>query len=115
MSQRARLLVAIDGPAGAGKSTVARRVADELGYLLVDTGAMYRCVALASSRAGIPMSFLGHAALSAEDEERISTIAAGLAKARSIVLERDGRVTLDGQDVSEAIRTPEMRSEERRV
>jgi cytidylate kinase len=104
MSERARLLVAIDGPAGAGKSTVARKVADELGYLLVDTGAMYRCVALASARAGLTP----HGPLAAEEETKISAIATGLAEARSIVLERDGRVTLDGQDVSQAIRTPEM-------
>lgn len=104
MPERARPLVAIDGPAGAGKSTVARKVADQLGYLLVDTGAMYRCVALAATRAGLTP--YGH--LSPEDEAKISAIANALAEARSIVLERDGRVTLDGQDVSQAIRTPEM-------
>ncbi len=48
-----RPVVAIDGPAGAGKSTVTKRVADELGYLLVDTGALYRVVALAAQRAGV--------------------------------------------------------------
>ena len=48
---RARPIVAIDGPAGAGKSTVARRLAEVLGFVLVDTGAMYRAVALAAQRA----------------------------------------------------------------
>ena len=54
MSERKRPIVAIDGPAGAGKSTVARRLAEALGYVLVDTGAMYRAVALAATRAGVP-------------------------------------------------------------
>jgi cytidylate kinase len=50
-----RIIVAIDGPAGAGKSTVARRVAHRLGYVYIDTGAMYRAVALWALRAGIPL------------------------------------------------------------
>ena len=50
---RDRPVVAIDGPAGAGKSTVARRLAARLGFTLVDTGALYRAVALASRRAGV--------------------------------------------------------------
>jgi len=45
--------IAIDGPAGAGKSTVAKRVAEQLGYIFVDTGALYRCVALQSLREGV--------------------------------------------------------------
>src|SRR5262245_49926468 len=53
-TERKRPIVAIDGPAGAGKSTVARRLAKELGFVLVDTGAMYRAVALAASRASVP-------------------------------------------------------------
>ncbi|HOU92313.1 MAG TPA: (d)CMP kinase, partial [Polyangiaceae bacterium] len=53
---RPRPVVAIDGPAGAGKSTVTRRVADALGYLLLGTGALYRAVALAAQRAGTPWS-----------------------------------------------------------
>jgi len=76
------MLIAIDGPAGAGKSTVARAVAQRLGYSFLDSGAMYRCVALA----GVPAS--------------------GVSRL-DIDLTGDG-VRLDGRDVSEAIRTPEI-------
>lgn len=86
------LVVAIDGPAGSGKSTAARRVAEELGYSLVDTGAIYRTVALLSLRAG----------LSPADGPAIAL----LAERTSIQLARGGRVFLDGSDVSEAIRAP---------
>jgi CMP/dCMP kinase len=51
-----RITVAIDGPAGAGKSTIARRIADKLGYLYIDTGAMYRAVALWALRRGVALS-----------------------------------------------------------
>ncbi len=117
MAKRARVLVAIDGPAGAGKSTVARMVAERLGFILVDTGALYRCVALAASRAGIGF----------DDEERVGAIAEQLAETRSIALvpatdveergpdswsranEGSGvSVLLSKEDVSTAIRTPEM-------
>jgi cytidylate kinase len=116
MVKRARLLVAIDGPAGAGKSTVARMVADRMGFILVDTGALYRSVALAASRAGVAF----------DDEPRVGDIAEKLAEDRSIALvpadteergpdswsranEGSGvRVMLSGEDVSKAIRTPEM-------
>src|SRR5271169_4941325 len=54
--RRSRPIVAIDGPAGAGKSTVAKRLADELGFVLVDTGALYRAVALGAKRAGLDWS-----------------------------------------------------------
>jgi cytidylate kinase len=77
------MLIAIDGPAGAGKSTVARAVADALDFTYLDSGAMYRCVALAQLR-GVPDP-LG--------------CAIDLA---------DGHVTLDGEDVTAAIRTPEV-------
>jgi cytidylate kinase len=96
-----RPIIAIDGPAGAGKSTVARRVADALGFVLLDTGALYRAVALAASRAKI----------SVNDAERSGALAEDLAKRSAIVLERshgDGRVVLEGEDVSTAIRTPEI-------
>jgi cytidylate kinase len=84
------LLVAIDGPAGAGKSTVARELARELGYTYLDTGAMYRCVALAQ--------------LHAPDEQ-----APALARRLKIELAGDGgRVLLDGTDVTDAIRAPEV-------
>lgn len=84
-------IVAIDGPAGAGKSTVARRVAEALGFDLVDTGAIYRAVALIAVRRS----------LSAEGE-----IAAAI-PAMDIHIER-GHVRLGGEDVSAAIRTPEI-------
>ncbi|HEX3616713.1 MAG TPA: (d)CMP kinase [Solirubrobacteraceae bacterium] len=80
------MVVAIDGPAGAGKSTVAKAVAEALGFTYLDTGAMYRCVALASLRRDAP--------------------AAELASQLQISLGE--RVELDGEDVSEAIRTPEV-------
>lgn len=80
------MVIAIDGPAGAGKSTVAKAVAAALGFTYLDTGAMYRSVALASLRRGAP--------------------AAELAPALSISLGE--RVLLDGEDVTEAIRTPEV-------
>lgn len=102
MSERKRPIVAIDGPAGAGKSTVARRLADQLDYVLVDTGAMYRAVALAAVRAGVPWN----------DGERISGLARGIVGAHSLTFERDPtfgvRVILAAEDVSEAIRTPEI-------
>ena len=94
-------IIAIDGPAGAGKSTVARRVAESLAYVLLDTGALYRAVALASRRAKI----------SVNDAERSGALAEDLARRGAIVLEavpEGGRVTLDGEDVSVAIRTPEI-------
>ena len=97
-----RLIVAIDGPAGAGKSTVARRLAESLGYVLVDTGAMYRTVALAASRAGVAWN----------DAERVASVARGIVGAHSLTFERDAqlgiRVKLEAEDISEAIRTPDI-------
>jgi CMP/dCMP kinase len=78
------MVIAIDGPAGAGKSTVARAVAERLGYTYLDTGAMYRAVALALSETG------GDPAAIAEASE----------------IELGERVLLDGRDVTDAIRTP---------
>lgn len=102
MTERKRPIVAIDGPAGAGKSTVARRLAEQLGYVLVDTGAMYRAVALAALRAGVPWN----------DGERVAALARGIVGARSLGFSRDEalgvRVALAGEDISEAIRTPEV-------
>ncbi len=88
------MIVAIDGPAGAGKSTIARAVAKRLGFTFIDTGAMYRAVALAAARAGI----------ACDDGEALGR----LARAARIELTAAGRVLLDGEDVSEAIRAPEM-------
>lgn len=90
-----RVVVAIDGPAGAGKSTIARRVADKLGFLYLDTGAMYRAVALWALRTGVSM----------EDMHRLEQLALGA----DIQFDSTGRtVTLNGEDVTLAIREPEV-------
>ncbi len=94
---RTRPIVAIDGPAGAGKSTVARGVADRLGFVLVDTGAIYRVVALAAERAGIAWS----------DAKNLGDLAQKLVQNTSIRFEGT-RVMLANEDVSIAIRTPQM-------
>lgn len=99
--QRSRPVVAIDGPAGAGKSTVTRLLADALGYTRVDTGALYRTVALACSEAGV----------SFDDDDRCGAIARELAAPRVVELSTSGQnvsVRLHGRDVSTAIRTQEM-------
>ncbi len=92
------IVIAIDGPAGAGKSTVAKLVAKRLGYLYVDTGAMYRAVALKALRLGMDIN----------DEVMMSQ----LAQMTDIALRQqsDGnvQVLLDGEDVTEAIRTPDV-------
>ena len=92
------LVIAIDGPVGAGKSTVAKLVARKLGYLYVDTGAMYRAVALKALRLGMDIN-----------DPIVMTM---LAEATDIQLQQqdDGnvRVFLDGEDVTEAIRMPEV-------
>ncbi|WP_146653089.1 (d)CMP kinase [Labilithrix luteola] len=102
MSSRTRPIVAIDGPAGAGKSTIARRLADALDFVLVDTGAMYRSVALAAMREGIAFT----------EGERVGALARGLVARHALSFERDQvlgvRVKLGGEDVSDAIRTPEI-------
>jgi CMP/dCMP kinase len=90
-----RITVAIDGPAGAGKSTLARRIAAKLGYLYIDTGAMYRAVALWALRTNVALS----------DMHRLEQ----LAKEARIEFEAGTeRVFLNGDDVSEAIRAPEV-------
>lgn len=87
------MIVTIDGPAGAGKSSVARQLARRLGFQFLDTGAMYRAVALAALRAG----------LGDDDADKIAKLAERLA----IEFQGD-RVLLDGQDVTQAIRTSEV-------
>ena len=90
-----RITVAIDGPAGAGKSTVARRIASKLGYLYIDTGAMYRAVALWALRAKVALSDM-HRLEQLANEAHIEFVAG-----RSTVL-------LNSEDVTEAIRAPEI-------
>jgi cytidylate kinase len=87
-------VIAIDGPAGAGKSTVARALANRLGYFLLDTGAIYRALALAASRAGIDFS--------------AGDALGRLADTLPIRFDEAGRVFLADEDVSAAIRTPAM-------
>jgi CMP/dCMP kinase len=99
---RSRPVVAIDGPAGAGKSTVARRLAARLGFTLVDTGALYRAVALAARRAGVAW----------DDEPAVVDVARKIVDARALELlpdaEKGVRVRLHGEDVSDAIRVGDM-------
>lgn len=90
-------IVAIDGPAGAGKSSVARRVAEQLGFAFLDTGAMYRAATWRAMEAGVDL----------DDGEGI----AASTKAMDLDMHDDGatgRVLVDGHDVTEAIRTPEV-------
>jgi len=94
-SQAKRVVVAIDGPAGAGKSTIARRLAQRLGFTYIDTGAMYRAAALWALRQGVRF----------DDHHRMEQ----LAVAAQIEL-APGRIHLNGEDVTEAIRTPEVSS-----
>ena len=87
------LIIAIDGPSGAGKGTIARAVAAALGYRHVDSGAMYRAVGWKALRAGLSLT----------DEDAV----AALAERSTIDLTGDA-VVIDGDDVSRAIRTPEI-------
>jgi cytidylate kinase len=86
-----KLIIAIDGPSGAGKGTIARAVAARLGYRHVDTGAMYRAVAWKAVRAGLEL----------RDEAAVSALTE-----RAVFDLGDGRIAIDGEDVSQAIRTP---------
>ncbi len=97
------MIVAIDGPAGSGKSTTARRVADRLGWLYLDTGAMYRAVGLAFRDQGLPFT---------------DAAAARLLPGLDVRLQPDAdrvRVALDGDDVTDRIRTPEASDDASRV
>ena len=87
------MIVTIDGPAGAGKSSAARALARTLGFEFLDTGAMFRAVALAAMRSGVCLT----------DEAGLARLLAGVRL--EIVA---GRVSLDGEDVSATIRTPEV-------
>ncbi len=87
------LIIAIDGPSGAGKGTVARAVAARLGYRHVDTGAMYRAVAWKALRDGVELG----------DEHAVAEIGE-----RATFDLEEGRVAIDGNDVASAVRTPEI-------
>lgn len=92
-----RPIIAVDGPGSSGKGTVARGVAQALGFQYIDTGAMYRAVALVAERRGIAWG----------DEARL----AGLASAMDFRFSWDGehlRLAVDGEDVSDPIRSPRM-------
>ena len=88
-----RLIIAIDGPSGAGKGTVSRALAQTLGYRHIDTGAMYRAVGWKAHHDGIRLN----------DEAAV----ADLARSANLVVE-GGVVNIDGHDVTSAIRTPEV-------
>ncbi|HLN81088.1 MAG TPA: (d)CMP kinase [Thermoanaerobaculia bacterium] len=92
-------IVAIDGPSGAGKSSVARGLAKRLGVSYIDTGAMYRAVGLAARDRGVTLPL--------SDLERVSEIAERISIEMD-VLEGSARIRLDGRDVSDAIRLPEI-------
>ncbi|HEX6206511.1 MAG TPA: (d)CMP kinase [Solirubrobacterales bacterium] len=94
------MVIAIDGPAGAGKSTVARAVAEEIGFTYLDSGAMYRCVALAALEGGVDL----------DDGEALGALAEGLE------VGFDGRLVLLGhRDVSREVRSPEVTAAASRV
>jgi CMP/dCMP kinase len=93
-SAKDSFVVTIDGPAGAGKSTAARQLAAHLGYGFLDTGAIYRSVALVARQRGVGWT----------DGPALGALAAGL----DLRFEEGGRVVVDGADVSGVIRTPEI-------
>jgi len=87
------LIIAIDGPSGAGKGTISRTISQTLGYRHIDTGAMYRAVGWKANREGLAL----------DDEPAV----AALARRATLVVE-GGVVSIDGHDVTRAIRTPEV-------
>ena len=97
MSEPIWIAIAIDGPAGAGKSTIAKRLAAELHFVYVDTGALYRTVGLAALRRGIDPT----------DVEGVASLLPSICVELTYIDDTQ-RVLLDGEDVSELIRTPEV-------
>ena len=94
MARETKLLITIDGPAGAGKTTVSRRLADRLGYRYVDTGALYRGVAYAAHTRGVPPA----------DDAALE----GMLAALELRLEAGSRLLLDGEEITDRIRTPQV-------
>ena len=90
---KARLIIAIDGPSGAGKGTIARALAARLGYRHIDTGAMYRALAWNAARLGVDLA----------DEAAVAALGE-----RAHFDVEGGRIAIDGHDVKAAIRTPEI-------
>jgi len=97
ITERKRLIIAIDGPSGAGKSTVGRALAKRLGYIYIDTGAMYRGVALKVKESSILL----------EDEMALSRLASSL-YIIFITKEEQTHILCDGEDITQAIRSPEI-------
>lgn len=99
-----RLVIALDGPSGSGKSTLARRLASALGYLYIDSGAMYRAIGLKALRNGVSL----------DDEDALAL----LAEHTQLQFSGDPlspRISMDGEDVSIAIRSPEATEASSRV
>lgn len=90
-------IIAIDGPAGAGKSTIAKSLAARLGYIYIDTGAMYRAVAWLALQKGVAV----------DDEAGLTALAAG-AEIDMRVVDGENIILLDGRDISREIRSPEV-------
>jgi len=88
-----KLIIAIDGPSGAGKGTISRTVSEQLGYRHIDTGAMYRAVGWKANHDGLPL----------DDETQVSALAR-----RADLIVEGGVVSIDGHDVTKAIRTPDV-------
>lgn len=99
MAQRTGCMIAIDGPAGSGKSTVAREVADRVGYTYIDTGAMYRAVALMAMRRGLDVE---------DDAEEIGALAGELDFEFRATDAGVQHLFVNGEDVEREIRTPEV-------
>ncbi|MCP5111455.1 MAG: (d)CMP kinase [bacterium] len=95
MGEGKRIVVAIDGPAGAGKSTIAKRIAARLGFLYIDTGAMYRAVGLWALRIGVAL----------DDMHRLEQLAR---EATIELISEPPTVKLNGEEVTQAIRAPEV-------
>lgn len=98
MAELAGCMVAIDGPAGAGKSTIARAVAERTGSTYIDTGAMYRAVALHALREGLDVE---------EDADAIGALA-GRLRFEFRQVDDEQHIFVDGEDVERAVRTPEV-------